>query len=188
MTNPFKTSPIERALIASTAPPRAHAFGKSINHVRPFIGSALQNFTLAAPALLLVAVIFLVMAVNQTSNFVLAFTRDSKTAEATRIAPVIDKKPLLEADYQSAAAVIAKNNPAVQVALSRNHQSLQIGIKDPALLPEFIYALVTMQSYRAGVAWSADTICLNKCDGGNAAWADISGYTQAISLAGSRAR
>lgn len=170
------------------APLRAHTFGKSINHVKPFIAAALDNFTLIAPVLFIAATILAVLAVMQTSAFISAFTREIKSTEAKSIAPLLDKKPLLPADYQSAANVIAKNNSAIQIGLSKEKSAIQISIKDPALLPEFMYALVTIQSYRQGVAWSANEICLSKCASGNAATAEITGYTQSISFAGLNAK
>jgi hypothetical protein len=37
------------------------------------------------------------------------------------------------------------------------------------------------------VAWNAVRLCLNKCEGGTAASAEVTGYTQAISFSGLRA-
>lgn len=173
---------IEQKIIA------AHAFGNPLNHVKPFMATALQNFTLIAPVLLVTAVTLSVLAAIQASSFIAAFTRQVKSAEIRTLTPLIDKKPLAAADYQSAADVLAKNNSAVQVSLSRTKTSIVLSIKQPALLPEFIYALVTMQSYRQGVAWNAGQICLNKCEGGAAASAEITGYTQAISFSGLRTK
>ncbi len=171
-----------------TAPQPARTFGRSINHVKPFLGATLDNFTLIAPVLFIAAIILAVLAAMQTAAFVSAFTREIKSTEAKSIAPLLDKKPLLPADYQSAANVIAKNNSAIQIGLSREKTSIQISIKDPSLLPEFMYALVTIQSYRQGVAWSANEICLSKCASGNAATAEITGYTQSISFSGLNAK
>lgn len=165
-----------------------HSFGKPINHVAPFMASALHNFTLVAPVLLIAAVTLAVLAVVQASSFISSFTRQVKSNEINSLSPLVDKKPLIAADYQSAANVIAKNNSAVQVALSRNRTSILLSVKEPALLPEFIFALSTVQSYRQGVAWNAGLICLNKCEGGAAASAEITGYTQAISFSGLRAK
>ncbi len=206
MKNPFKaTVPAARRIDPGTAPDesaavagmaagdaaapdalRSHVVARLVNHVVPFFGSAMSNFTLAAPVILIAAIVLSVMAIRQTSAFISAFTREVKSAEVKDIAPLIDKKALLPADYQSAANVIAKNNSAVQVSLSRARNSIIVSIKEPALLPEFIYAMVTIQSYRTGVAWSAGHLCLNKCDGGNAAQAEITGFTQAISFSGLR--
>lgn len=169
---------------AVTGRQRTRTFGKAINHVKPFFGSALDNFTLVAPVLFIAAIILTVLAASQASAFVAAFTREIKSTEAKNIAPLLDKKALLPADYQSAANVIAKNNSAIQIALPREKNAIQISIKDPSLLPEFMYALVTIQSYRQGVAWSANEICLSKCASGNAASAEITGYTQSISFSG----
>ena len=161
-----------------------HIFGKARNHVGPFMAVALQNFTLAAPALAIVALIVSILAVRQASAFITAYTRELKSAAVSNLAPLIEKKPLGPADYQSAANIIAKNNPAMQVALSKTRDSILISMKDPALLPEFMYALSTIQSFRHGVAWNANTLCLNKCEGGGAASAEITAYTQAISFTG----
>lgn len=171
---------------ADTRPARTHVAAKMLNHLAPFVGSAMQNFTLVAPLLLVAALVLSVLAVRQTSTFISAFTRGVKSAEVKKMAPLVEKKTLAAADYQSAANVIAKNNPAVQVSLSRARTSIVLSVKDPALLPEFIYAMVTIQSYRSGVAWSAGHLCLNKCEGSNAATAEITGYTQAISFSGLR--
>jgi len=197
MKNPFKSGPrpatnlalnlaINTGINAAPAVPRAHAFGKGINHIKPFLGSALHNFTLVAPVLLIAALVMSVMAVNQAAAFISAFTKEIKSAEINRLAPLIDKKPLAGADYQSAANIIAKNNSAVQVAVSRNRNAILLSVKDPALLPEFMYALTTIQSYRQGVAWNAGKLCLNKCESGNAATAEITGYTQSIQFTGLR--
>ncbi len=171
-----------------TARVTTHSFGKPLNHVAPFMASALHNFTLVAPVLLIAAVTLSVLAVVQASSFISSFTRQVKSEEINSLSPLVDKKPLIAADYQSAANVIAKNNSAVQVGLSRNRTAIVLSVKEPALLPEFIFALSTIQSYRQGVAWNAGLICLNKCDGGLAATAEITGYTQAISFSGLRAK
>ncbi len=198
MKNPFKSSPrsavttdmaVEspsKAVESDREMLRAHAFGKSINHIKPFLGSALHNFTLVAPVLLIAALVTSVMAVNQAATFISAFTKEIKSAEVNRMSPLIDKKPLTSADYQSAANIIAKNNSAVQVSLSAARKSIVISVKDPALLPEFMYALTTIQSYRQGVAWNASKLCLNKCESGNAATAEFTGYTQSIQFTGLR--
>lgn len=182
MNSPSKT------VVDIGAPAPTHAFGRPINHVRPFLSKALENFTLIAPVLLIAAVFLSVLAVLQVSAFVNAFTRESKANAANSVAPLIEKKPLGPADYQSAANIIAKNNAVVQVSLPRERNAIAISIKDPALLPEFIYALVTIQSYRTGVAWSSRLICLSKCEGGNAASAEVVGYTQGISFSGLNAK
>ena len=168
----------------ATRTTRAHAFAKPLNHLAPLIAQAMKNFTLVAPILLAAAVVMSVMTINQISAFIGAFIHEAKTTEVNNLAPLIDKKPLSAADYQSAANVIAKNNFAVNVALSRERKSIILSIKDPSMFSEFIFALSTIQSYRQGVAWNASTLCLNKCDGANAASAEITGYTQAISFAG----
>ena len=206
MKNPFKSSkaatvfqPMPALASASAAPLSSaaagtstatpgstHVMAKMLNHVAPFIGSTLQNFTLVAPLLLVAAVVLSVLAIREASTFIAAFTRGVKSAEVKKMAPLVEKKILVAADYQSAANVIAKNNPAVQVSLSRARTAIILSVKDPALLPEFIYAMVTIQSYRSGVAWNAGRLCLNKCEGSNAATAEITGYTQAISFSGLR--
>ena len=170
----------------NTPPGGTHVMAKMLNHIAPFIGSTLQSFTLVAPLLLAAAVVLSVLAVREASTFISAFTRGVKSAEVKKMAPLVEKKTLVAADYQSAANVIAKNNPAVQVSLSRTRTAIVLSVKDPALLPEFIYAMVTIQSYRSGVAWNAGRLCLNKCEGSNAATAEITGYTQAISFSGLR--
>ena len=207
MKNPFKTLRPQSAAAESALPAVAfaersgasanasrqratggHTFGKAFNHVKPFMSAALQNFTLVAPVLLIAAVVLSVLSVIQASKFISTFSRNAKSTELNSLSPLVEKKPLIAADYQSAANIIAKNNSAVQVVLSRNRNAITISIKDPALLPEFMYALVTIQSYRQGVAWNATTLCLNKCEGGQAATADITGYVQAISFTGLRTR
>ena len=132
------------------------------------------------------AMVMAVLAVMQCASFVSAFTREAKSKTASNLAPLVDKKPLIASDYQSAANVIAKNNPAVQVELPTARGSIVISIKDPSLLPEFVYALVTIQSFRQGVAWNATRICLSKCEGSKAATTEITGYTQAISFSDGR--
>ena len=185
MKNPFKTYPSSTVATAVSQPlSSGHAFGKPLNHIKPFLGAALQNFALVSPIIFIAAVVLTVLAVLQISTFISAFTQEIKSAEVKNVSPLIDKKPLIGADYQSAANIIAKNNSAVEVAVSRTRNSITVSIKDPALLPEFMYALSTIQSYRQGVAWSATRICLSKCDGSYAATAELTGYTQAISFSG----
>ena len=189
MKNPFPT--MTNRLASSRATPKvmgAHAFGKGINHVKPFMAAALNNFTLVAPVLLIAALALSVLAVSKASDFIAAFTRQAKSAEVMRMSPLIDKKPLVTADYQSAANIIAKNNSAVRVALSKSKNAIVLSIGEPARLPEFMFALATIQSFRQGVAWNATSLCLNKCEGNVAASAEIAGYTQAISFSGLRAQ
>lgn len=180
-------SPTNTVLAAN--PPlsiQTRAFGKHLNHIVPLFKAALKNVAPIAPLMFVAAVVLSVLAVTQTAAFISAFTREIKSREISSLAPLIEKKPLGPPDYQSAANVIAKNNSAVNVELTSNRTAIIISIKDPALLPEFMYALVTVQSFRQGVAWSADRICLSKCSIGHAATAEITGYTQAISFAGLR--
>jgi hypothetical protein len=185
MKNPFSFKSVPKAATSdSRQAPRAHAFGKPANHVRPFLGAALQNFSLIAPLLFVAAIVLCVMAANQSAVFITALTRDIKSAEASRITPLLDKKPLSAADYRSAAGIMAKNNSAVAIALNTSNNALLVSIKDPARLPEFMYALATLQSFRQGVAWDGSAICLAKCAGGLAATAEITGYTQGISFNG----
>lgn len=185
MSEPIKLTPFDIAAARATPDAeKARVFGRPLHHIKPFLSNALDNFTLVAPALLLAATILSILAIIQTTAFVSAFTREIKSSEAKKMAPLLDKKLLTPADYQSAANVIAKNNSAVQISLPRERNAILLSIKDPALLPEFIYALVTVQSYRQGVAWNALQICLSKCEGGNAATAEITGYTQTISFSG----
>ncbi len=179
----FRSTPTDATTEIRQAP-RAHAFGKSVNHVGPFLGAALQNFSLIAPLLFVAAIVLCVMAANQSAIFITALTRDIKSAEASKIRPLLDKKPLTAADYRSAAGIMAKNNPAVVIALNTNNNALLVSIKDPQRLPEFMYALATLQSFRQGVAWDGSDICLAKCAGGMAATAEITGYTQGISFDG----
>ena len=171
---------------APAAAPHAHAFGKRRNHVKPFLTAAVHNMTPVAPVMLIAAIVLAVLAAMQCASFISAFTRDIKSTQTSSLAPLVDKKPLAAADYQSAGNVLAKNNSAVQVELSPARTAILISIKDPVLLPEFVYALVTAQSFRQGVAWSATRICLSKCEGGKSASAEITGYTQAISFPGGR--
>lgn len=185
--NPFQEIPAgANAATQAPQPGGNHAFGKGRNHVTPFMSAALQNFTLAAPALAIVALILSVLAVRQAAAFVTAYTREVKSATVSNLAPLIEKKPLAATDYQNAANIIAKNNSAVQVSLSKARDAITISIKDPALLPEFMYALSTIQSFRQGVAWNANNLCLTKCEGGTVASAEITAYTQAISFTGLR--
>ena len=169
-----------------TAGPHAHAFGQRMNHVKPFLKALVHNMTPVAPVMFIAAIVLAVLAVMQCATFVSAFTRETKSQATSTLAPLVDKKPLAAPDYQSAANVLAKNNSAVQVELSPARTAILISIKDPSLLPEFVYALVTIQSFRQGVAWSASRICLSKCEGGKSASAEITGYTQAISFSGGR--
>lgn len=185
MRNPFSSKPVSPVSIPENRQlPRAHAFGKPASHISPFMSAALQNFSLIAPLLFVAAVVLCVMAANQSALFITAITRDIKSTEANKIAPLLDKKPLTAADYKSAASIMAKNNAAVVIAVNTNSSALLVSIKEPALLPEFMYALATLQSFRQGVAWDARELCLAKCEGGMAATAEISGYTQGISFDG----
>lgn len=183
LKNPSGSDVPERA---ATVTPPAHAFGKRMNHVKPFLTAAVHNMTPVAPVMFIAAMVLTVLAVMECATFVSAFTREIKSQTTSSLAPLVDKKPLAAPDYQSAANVLAKNNSAVQVELSPPRTSIVISIKDPALLPEFVYALVTIQAFRQGVAWSATRLCLSKCEGGKAASTEITGYTQAISFSGGR--
>ena len=185
MKNPFASLPTENSGRKDRRhAPRANAFGKPAHHVAPFLSAALQNVSLIAPLLFVAAVVLSVMAANQTALFITAINREIKSSEGNKIAPLLDKKPLRAADYQSAANIMAKNNSSVTISLPADRSAVQISIREPALLPEFMYALATLQSLRQGVAWRATSLCLAKCPGGTAASADITGYTQAISFTG----
>lgn len=152
--------------------------------------SALKNFavrsaeyiSLIAPAMLILAALSIWFAVIQTQK-ALTSGRQSIANDASELkAPSLKQRPLPALGYLDAVTVLAAANPAVKVTLGQSKNSVIVSVTDPALMPEWFYLLSTVQSYRGGLIWTADRICLKKCDAGQAAFAELKAYTQEVSI------
>jgi hypothetical protein len=151
--------------------------------IKTFAVRAAEYISLIAPAMLILAALSIWFAVTQAQKAITS-GRQSIANDATQLkAPSLTQRPLPATGYGDAVAVLAAANPAVKVSLGKNKDSVIVAVTDPALMPEWFYLLSTVQSYRGGLIWTANRICLKKCDAGQAAFAEIRAYTQEVSIA-----
>jgi hypothetical protein len=165
------------------------AIAQPSNHVVPFLMQGYKFFAPAAPVLLLVGLIVVMMAFGRASELVSALTEQVKTRELERRGPLVEQIPLSQSELTGASEVLRRLNTAVHIDLPNGRNVIQIWIDNATLLPEWTYAVSTLNSTGKGVAWSATKICLKKCEQANAvASIEIKGYTQRIRLDGSSAQ
>lgn len=135
-----------------------------------------------APVMVVITTLLIGMTASQVSSLIAVGAESAAAAINKRNPPQMRMNKLDAAGYSEMMRLISLNNPAVKVDLTDDKQSLRISIADPAALTEWVYALSTLQSYRPGLIWSANTLCLQKCQDGKSAVAEVYGYTQEISL------
>lgn len=153
------------------------------NHVVPFLMQAYKFFAPAAPVLLVAGILVVTMAIGRTSDLVSALTEQVKTHELERRGPLVEQIPLSQSELNGAAEVLRRLNTAVHIDVPNGRNVIQLWIDNATLLPEWTYAVSTLNSTGTGVAWSAAKICLKKCAQANAvASIEIMGYTQRIRL------
>lgn len=135
---------------------------------------------IVAPTFLFLAALAIWFAFSQISN---AISTGAKTAANTITqsqTPTINIHNIEKIGYDEVSRIISLNNPAVNVEVGDNNASLEVYIYDPEKMPEWIFLLSTLQSYRTGLIWNADIICLMKCVDNRAAMAVLRASTQDI--------
>jgi hypothetical protein len=146
-----------------------------------FIKSSV-NVSLMAPVLATAALIGVVLTVLQVESVVrdgaTNFAKASKQKSTARIV----RSPVSQAHYVEMADVLSRMNPAVAIAPGAKGSTLVIAVPKAELQPEWVYVLSTLQSHQPGVIWEAETICMRKCPNGQAAMAELRGYTQAVRM------
>jgi hypothetical protein len=143
---------------------------------KPRIASRIH---VVAPIMLCVAAGALAFCIVQLKQVAFNTARVAQ-AESHQTSFQVTRKELDLGSYTNIKQVISLNNPAITVSVGEDKQSLSIAIKEAERLPEFIYLLSTLQSYRPGLMWNAKTICMNKCSGGLIAEAKLVGYSQVV--------
>lgn len=139
-----------------------------------------RHVNLIAPVFIVVTAIIVWASVSQISKVI---SMGAKTAEGSisrNHVPTMNRINLDSSAYREVIAVVAQNNPAVQVKLGDDKQSMVVFVADPVQMPEWIFLLSTLQSYRPGLIWSADSICLKKCPENRGAMAVLKAYTEEI--------
>lgn len=119
-----------------------------------------QYVAIVAPVMVLVAAISVWFSIVQLEKAFLSGRQTIVNSKSTAQAPVLKQRPLPREGYMDARSVLAAANPAVKVTLGTNNESVIISVADPALMPEWFYLLSTVQSYRSGLIWNAERICL----------------------------
>lgn len=136
--------------------------------------------SLVAPTTLLLTALAIWFSYVQVASLVASGAAKAAVAISKDQAPRINKHTLDAGGYSEIALLVKRNNPAAQVLLSESKASLTVFVADPAQMPELMYLLSTLQSYRPGLIWEARTICLKKCTGDRAASVELVAYTQEI--------
>lgn len=149
---------------------------------KTFAVKSAPYLSLAAPVMLVLAGFSIWFAVSQAEKAIISGRQTMANNVARTQTPVIKPRPLPAPGYAEAIAVLAGANPAVRVSLGRNKDSVLVSVADPNLMPEWFYLLSTVQSYRAGLIWTAERICLKKCEAGDAAFAELKAYTQEVAI------
>lgn len=148
---------------------------KSAFRVIPFIN-------VLAPAMLIVCAVGVTIAILQVQKALKSGGQIAAISLQKTTKPKLDTVKLDPNGYVEASTVLGRLNPSVTVAYNKEIDGIRVSVTDPAKLPEWIYLLSTVQGYRKGLMWTASEICLKKCDGGNAAVADLKAFTQKISV------
>jgi hypothetical protein len=94
----------------------------------------------------------------------------------------VNKVPLTAVGYEDARRIVGQGNPSVVVNLNKEKNGLTVSVTDAALMPEWLYLISTMQAYQPGLMWNAEKICLKKCEGGEAAYAELKAFTQQVTI------
>jgi hypothetical protein len=146
------------------------------------LSSSARYVSVATPSVVAVALLSSWFAFHQVQQ-VLDDTSKTVAARndiAATQAATVKKMPLTAAGYEEARRLVGEGNPGVVVSLNKDKSALTVSVTDPALMPEWLYLISTMQAYQPGLMWQAETICLKKCEGGEAAFAELKAYTQQV--------
>jgi hypothetical protein len=138
--------------------------------------------SLLAPAVIVLCGVGMIFATIQVKKVVSSGGQAVAVAIQKANTPKLTKINFDAGGYLDAVNVLMRLNPSVNVSYNKEKELLNVSIQDPALMPEWIYLLSTVQGYRKGLVWNAAFICLKKCDSGAAASADLKAFTQHISI------
>lgn len=142
----------------------------------------MQYINHLAPLLLVLAGLSVWFAAVQVQKAVTVGGQTVVAAKAGRVTPTLADVPLEASGYMDAGQMIARLNSGVVTRYDKDRGALIISVSDPALFPEWFYALATLQSYRKNLIWQAARMCVKKCEGGDAAKAELKAYTQQIKM------
>ena len=156
--------------------------GKKIKRASSLFIKSSYNISLIAPVAAVAALLAILLTVFQLENLVRDGASNLALSAKPKTAAVILKTPISSARYAELADVLTRLNPAVDIKTGVNSASLIISIAKIESQPEWVYVLSTLQSNQPGIIWDVQKICMKKCDAGQAAGAELKGYTQAIRL------
>ena len=135
----------------------------------------------AAPVVVLVAAGAVWFAVAKVESVVDAGGQAYVLSAAQREPLVLSKQALGAAEYADVARTFSNLSPTNDVVPAKSGKALVIAAKSPEAMPDWLYSLSILSSVRDGVVWKATTLCLKKCEGGAAAYAEVVGYRQVFS-------
>lgn len=148
------------------------------------VAASAKFVSVATPTVVAAALLTSWFAFSQVEQ-VLSVSAKSAAAKAdfdmTKSATV-NKVPLTAVGYEEARRIVGQGNPIVVVNLNKEKNGLTVSVTDAALMPEWLYLISTMQAYQPGLMWNAEKICLKKCEGGEAAYAELKAYTQQVAI------
>lgn len=148
------------------------------------VAASAKFVSVATPTVIAAALLTTWFAFSQVEQ-VLTLSAKSAAAksdfEMTRSATV-NKVPLTAVGYEDARRIVGQGNPSVVVNLNKEKNGLTVSVTDAALMPEWLYLISTMQAYQPGLMWNAEKICLKKCEGGEAAYAELKAFTQQVTI------
>lgn len=143
------------------------------------VTGATRFISLGAPVMLLLAAACCYFAFNQVQFAVTAGKQSIAYSSVKSTPPKLNQVPFKSAGYLELIKVLERNNPSVKIELTKDQLNLLISVDNAALLPEWSYAIATLQSERSGVLWSATKLCMAKCENGVVV-AELHAYTQEI--------
>lgn len=140
--------------------------------------AALPQFIgVSAPLLLIAAMVMAVLFSKQLATTISVF-KQSNVAQPG-VSYDVAKQPLATPSARRIATIMANNHPAVEVVPNKTGDGVVIMVKNAEAYPQWLYALQSLQGYQKNLVWEARDLCIGSCEG-NAARADVRGYTQSF--------
>ncbi|MFD2274156.1 hypothetical protein ACFS07_32635 [Undibacterium arcticum] len=121
-----------------------------------------RYISLVAPTALLLSALSIWFATTQINKVISTGAQSAANAITKNQPPKMNKRNMDAAGYAEVVNLLSRGNPAVRVQLGINKDSIVVSVADPEQMPEWVFLLSTLQSYRPGLIWTAERICLKK--------------------------
>lgn len=103
-------------------------------------------------------------------------------ASGASVRIVMEKTPMLDADYTTLAKSFARLHPKIKISVEKSggaQTALRLKIDQPSDYADWIHALSVIHAQQPGVIWEVREMCLGRCANA-AATALISGVRQTV--------